>query len=110
MSTLLGPEGAAVSAAAFSERPGPCLARMRGAGFLFRPYLENCIVNAKHLYEVLCDVPSQVSKSTRWMPWHQEPMKDAGACDIPRGDGNQSVIRGFPNGGTRRPSWGVAPA
>ena len=51
----------------------------------------------------------QVYKGTRWMPWHQEPMKDVGACDIPRGAGNQALIRGFPNGETRRPSWAVAP-
>jgi len=35
------------------------------------------------------------------MPWHQEPMKDVGACDKPRGAGNQAVIRGCPNGETR---------
>jgi len=35
------------------------------------------------------------------MPWHQEPMKDVGACDKPRGAGNRAVIRGFPNGETR---------
>jgi hypothetical protein len=34
------------------------------------------------------------------MPWHQEPMKDVGACDKPRGAGYQALIRGFPNGGT----------
>jgi hypothetical protein len=35
------------------------------------------------------------------MPWHQEPMKDVGTCDKPRGVGNRTVIRGFPNGETR---------
>jgi len=50
----------------------------------------------------------EVFKGTRWMPWHQEPMKDVGACDMPRGVGNQTLIRGFPNGGTWHPSWGVA--
>jgi hypothetical protein len=35
------------------------------------------------------------------MPWHQEPMKDVGACDKPREVGNQTVIRGFPN----RETW-----
>jgi hypothetical protein len=50
----------------------------------------------------------QVFKGTRWMPWHQEPMKDVGACDMPRGVGNQTLIRGFPNGETWHPSWGVA--
>jgi len=23
-------------------------------------------------------------KGTRWMPWHQESMKDVGGCDKPR--------------------------
>ncbi len=50
----------------------------------------------------------QVFKGIRWMPWHQEPMKDVGACDMPRGVGNQTLIRGFPNGETWHPSWGVA--
>ena len=45
----------------------------------------------------------QVFKGIRWMSWHQEPMKDVGACDMPRGVGNQTLIRGFPNGGTRHP-------
>jgi len=27
----------------------------------------------------------QATKSTRWMPWHQEPMKDAAICEKPRG-------------------------
>ena len=42
-----------------------------------------------------------VFMSVRWMPWHQGPMKDVVACDIPRGAGWRAVIRGFPNGGTR---------
>ena len=36
----------------------------------------------------------------RWMPWHQELMKDVAACDMPRGVGERALIRGFPNGGT----------
>ena len=36
----------------------------------------------------------------RWMPWHQELMKDVAACDMPRGVGERTVIRGCPNGGT----------
>ncbi len=55
---------------------------------------------------VLCCVLF-VFMSVRWMPWHRGPMKDAVACDIPRGAGLRAVIRGFPNGGTRRPLWGV---
>ena len=43
----------------------------------------------------------QAMKGVWWMPWHQEPMKDVGACDKPRGAGNRAVIRGFPNGETQ---------
>jgi hypothetical protein len=60
-------------------------------------YFENCIVDAS----IICSC--QVIKGTRWMPWHQEPMKDVGACDKPRGVGNQTLIRGFPNGETCQP-------
>ncbi len=44
------------------------------------------------------------------MPRHQEPMKDVGDRDSPRGGAvNRAVIRGCPNGGeTRHPSWGVS--
>jgi hypothetical protein len=49
--------------------------------------------------EHLC---GQVTKGARWMPWHQEPMKDVGGCDMPRGAVNRAVIRGFPNGETRQ--------
>lgn len=34
------------------------------------------------------------------MPWHQEPMKDVGICDMPGGVDNRALIPGFPNGGT----------
>jgi hypothetical protein len=49
----------------------------------------------------------QVSKGARWMPWHQEPMKDVGGCDKPRGAANQALIRGCPNGATRQESCPV---
>ena len=49
--------------------------------------------------EHLC---GQVFKGARWMPWHQEPKKDVGICDKPRGADNQAVIRGCPNGETRQ--------
>ena len=45
-------------------------------------------------------VCGQVVKGTRWMPGHQEPMKDVGGCDKPRGADNRAVIRGSPNGET----------
>jgi hypothetical protein len=44
----------------------------------------------------------QDKKGTRWMPWHQESKKGVDGCEKPRGDAEQSVIRGFPNGETQR--------
>ena len=85
-----------------------------------RLFFENCTVDASISGEntvfgscsclrfVLIVLCVQVFKGIRWMPWHQEPMKDVGACDMPRGVGNQTLIRGFPNGETWHSSWGVA--
>ena len=28
----------------------------------------------------------------RWMPWHQELMKDVAACDMPRGAGERALL------------------
>lgn len=61
--------------------------------------LENCTVDAS-----IC---GQVFKGARWMPWHQEPMKDVGGHDRPRGAVNRALIRGCPNGETRQSSWAV---
>ena len=44
----------------------------------------------------------QVNKRIWWMPWQLKAMKDVVACDKPRGAGKQALIRGFPNGETRR--------
>ena len=44
----------------------------------------------------------QDRKGTRWMPWHQESMKDVDGCDKPRLGAEQPLTRGFPNGETRR--------
>src|SRR3546814_11265090 len=52
-------------------------------------------------------VARQATKGTWWMPWHQEPMKDVGACDKPRGVGNRALFRGFPNGETQMESCPV---
>ena len=49
----------------------------------------------------------EVCKGTGWMPWHQEPKKDVVACDMPRGVGKRTVIRGFPNGETPHQSCGA---
>jgi len=52
----------------------------------------------------------QATKSQRWMPWRLKPMKDVGGCEKPRGAADQASIRGYPNGETPHPSWGVTPA
>ena len=49
----------------------------------------------------------QATKSQRWMPWRQEPMKDVGDCEKPRGAVYLASIRGCPNGETRHSSWSV---
>jgi hypothetical protein len=89
------------------ETPWPCLPF--SVGGVMRVSVSDfrvvCCSSVAICLIVLC---VQVFKGIRWMPWHQEPMKDVGACDMPRGVGNQTVIRGFPNGGTWHPSWGVA--
>lgn len=61
-------------------------------------------------YTVDASICGQVFKGARWMPWHQEPMKDVGGHDSPRGAVNQALIRGFPNGETRQSSWAVTHA
>lgn len=66
-----------------------------------RPYLENYTVDASIF------VARQATKGTWWMPWHQEPMKDVGACDKPWGVGNRALIRGCPNGETQLESCPV---
>ena len=66
--------------------------------------VECCIVDASILIVFVC---GQVVKGIRWMSGHQEPMKDVGGRDSPRGVVNLAVIRGCPNGETQHPSWGV---
>ena len=36
-------------------------------------------------YEQINICSFQATKSQRWMPWHQEPMKDVSDCEKPRG-------------------------
>ena len=110
--TLLGPEGSGASSTSGREigcrtrvadeppahRAGQAPTPTRG-----RPYFENYTVDASIFV-------AQVYKGTRWMPWHQEPKKDVGICDKPRGVDNQTVIRGFPNGETRLEASPVTPA
>ena len=98
-------------------------AGVRGGGCGVGVWLcvECCIVDAS-IFERLvwcpCDavvgvvrvVCGEVCKGTWWMSGHQEPMKDVGGRDSPRGVVNQAVIRGCPNGETQHPSWGVTRA
>ena len=56
-------------------------------------HLENSIASAS--------IYSQVRKGLRWMPWRQEPMKDASGCEKLRGAAEKAEIRRCPNGVTR---------
>ena len=109
--TLLGPEGSSESTSlglhplelrgsVVSGRPFCASETLVG----IRPQFENYTVDASIF------VARQATKGTWWMPWHQEPMKDVGACDKPREVGNQAVIRGFPNGETQLESCPVTSA
>ena len=85
---------------------GPsCAARRSRAFVIGRVRVVACLVCRDCVCLIVVCV--FVVMSVRWMPWHWGPMKDVVACDIPRGAGLRAVIRGFPNGGTRRPLWGV---
>ncbi|WP_206731309.1 hypothetical protein [Streptomyces sp. C] len=76
--TLLGPEGTAVWSV-FSAGPSE-LASLSGGVMGGWSLLENYTVDAS-----IC---GQVFKGARWMPWHQEPMKDVRGRDRPRGAAN----------------------
>ena len=51
----------------------------------------------------------QAIKGTRWMPWRWEAMKDAVDSEMPRVAVKQALIRGCPNGATRRGLCRVIP-
>ena len=78
---------------------------------------ENCIVDASIFFitanfllftrALLESLFVLCVKGTRWMPWHDELMKDVGDCEMPRGVVNQALIRGCPNGETRPSLWAV---
>jgi hypothetical protein len=95
------------------------VAGVRGGGCGVGVWLcvECCIVDASIFERLVWRVPcccgvgvvrvfvcGQVCKGTWWMSGHQEPMKDVGGRDSPRGVVNRAVIRGCPNGVTRRVS------
>ena len=110
LGTLLGPEGSGASSSSVRASPvgRTAVPLVCGGGWRrrvvgFRPYVENYTVDASIFV-------NQVFKGARWMPWHQEPKKDVGICDKPRGVDNQTVIRGFPNGETRLEASPVTPA
>ena len=65
-------------------------------------HLENSIASAS--------IYSQVMKGLRWMPWRQEPMKDASGCEKLRGAAEIALIRRCPNGETRLGSCPVTRA
>src|SRR5437867_12005416 len=62
-------------------------------------HLENWIASAS--------IYSQANKGLWWMPWRQEPMKDASGCEKLRGAAESALIRRCPNGETRRGSCPV---
>ena len=89
------------------------LARMLPPLFLVRPVVLWGVWGWWCVWWVVCDLYSGcehlyflvvwfclVLLGIRWMPWHQELMKDVAACDMPRGVGERALIRGCPNGGT----------
>ena len=106
--TLLGPEGSSNHSSTGHPPPRTASVGIRrwqaSTRWRRRPYLENYTVDASIF------VARQATKGTWWMPWHQEPMKDVGACDKPREVGNRAVIRGFPNGETQLESCPVTSA
>ena len=70
-----------------------CRAHCSALGVRASEHLENWIASAS--------IYSQVSKGLRWMPWRQEPMKDASGCEKLRGAAEKALIRRCPNGETR---------
>ena len=46
----------------------------------------------EHICSVLFFVFCLVLLGIRWMPWHQELMKDVAACDMPRGAGERALL------------------
>jgi hypothetical protein len=78
---------------AIGEGGGVRRAHCSALGVRASEHLENSIASAS--------IYSQVSKGLRWMPWRQEPMKDASGCEKLRGAAEKALIRRCPNGETR---------
>ena len=66
--------------------------------------LENCRASTSILF-----FNFQATKSQRWMPWRQEPMKDVGDCEKLWGAVDQASIHRCPNGETLHSSWSATP-
>jgi hypothetical protein len=83
----------------------PCCG-VGGGGGLWRGGVGGCLLRIAQWMRAsnLC---GQVAEGERWMPWHQEPMKDVGGRDRPGGVAIRAVIPGCPNGGTRHQLCGV---
>ena len=119
-----GPFGARRRGRRVRVNPGPCGAsRDRGSRSAARCRAQPSSVGAHDRTRPLrtaeraraslketVQVNSQATKSQRWMPWRQMPMKDVGGCEKPRGAVDQALIRGYPNGETRLGSCPVTPA
>ena len=58
-----------------------------GRGARPRPLVENCRASTSIKNEEI----SQATKSQRWMPWRQMPMKDVGGCEKPREAADQAL-------------------
>src|SRR5437588_11478960 len=95
-----------------ARRPPPeAVPPPREGGARPHPLVENCRANTSIKVNVsTCKKNSQATKSQRWMPWRQMPMKDVDGCEKPRGAAYQASIRGSPNGETRQGSCLVTPA
>ena len=91
LSTLLGPEGSLTSCVWVGLLVRTIAAGREGWWGVCRPCVENFTVDASIF------VVQQATKGNRWMPRHQEPMKDVVTCDKPRGAGKRASIRGSPN-------------
>ena len=71
-----------------------------------QPASDCCVVGVGCVWWVVCDLYSGcehicsvlffvfclVLLGIRWMPWHQELMKDVAACDMPRGAGERALL------------------
>ena len=76
---------------------GGCLHSQPGRGFLLGVGCVWWVVcdlysGCEHICSVLFFVFCLVLLGIRWMPWHQELMKDVAACDMPRGAGERALL------------------